>query len=134
MRTRGEAAAHGFADAITTCDREAALAVCHPDIEFVSMLEIGGRSYRGHAGIHEYFRDIESAWAEWHVGVELVAEGADGRVAIVMTMRARGKESGLELTDRMAHIWTLRDGRLLRNAFHREPEAALRELGLSPGA
>ena len=132
IRTRGEAAAHGFADAITTCDREAALAVCHPDIEFISMLEIGGRSYRGHAGIQEYFHDIESAWAEWHVGVELVAEGADGRVAIVMTMRARGKESGLELSERMAHVWTLRDGRLLCNEFHREPEAALRELGLAP--
>lgn len=132
MPTTGEAAAHGFADAITNCDREAALTLCHPDIEFVSMLEIGGRSYRGHAGIHEYFRDIESAWAEWHVGVELVAAGPDGRVAIVMTMRARGKESGLELTDRMAHIWTLRDGRLLRNEFYREPAEALRELGLDP--
>ena len=130
MQTRGEAAAHGFAVAITTGDREAALALCHPEIEFVSMLGIGGRSYLGHDGIREYFQDIESAWAEWNVDVERVAEGADGRVAIVMTMRARGKESGLELTQRTAHIWTLRDGRLLRNEHYREPEDALRELGL----
>lgn len=132
METRGEAAACDFADAITTGDREAALAVCHPEIEFVSMLGIGGRSYLGHDGIREYFRDIESAWAEWNVEVERVAEGADGRVAIVMTMRARGKESGLELTQRTAHIWTVRDGRLLSNELYRGPEDALRELGLSP--
>ena len=130
METRGEAAAHGFAVAITTDDREAALALCHPEIEFVSMLGIGGRSYLGHDGIREYFQDIESAWAEWNVDVERVAEAADGRVAIVMTMRARGKESGLELTQRTAHVWTLRDGRLLRNEHYREPEDALWELGL----
>jgi ketosteroid isomerase-like protein len=130
MLTRGEAAAHDFAHAITTGDREAALAVCHPEMEFVSMLGIGGRSYLGHDGIREYFQDIQSAWTEWNVEVERVAEGVDGRVAIVMTMRARGKESGLELTQRTAHIWTLRDGRLLRNELYREPEDALQELGL----
>jgi ketosteroid isomerase-like protein len=130
MLTRGEAAAHDFAHAITTGDREAALAVCHPEMEFVSMLGIGGRSYLGHDGIREYFQDIQSAWTEWNVEVERVAEGVDGRVAIVMTMRARGKESGLELTQRTAHIWTLKDGRLLRNELYREPEDALQELGL----
>jgi ketosteroid isomerase-like protein len=130
MLTRGEAAAHDFAHAITTGDREAALAVCHPEMEFVSMLGIGGRSYLGHDGIREYFQDIQSAWTEWNVEVERVAEGVDGRVAIVMTMRARGKESGLELTQRTAHIWTLRDGQLLRNELYREPEDALQELGL----
>ena len=128
--TAGEAAAHGFAVAITSGDREAALAVCHPDIEFLSMLDIGGRSYRGHDGIREYFHDIESAWAEWSVEVERVAEGADGRVVIVMTMHARGKESGLELAERTAHIWTVRDGLLVRNELYREPDEALRALGV----
>ena len=132
MQTTGEAAAHGFAVAITTGDRDAALAVCHPDIEFVSMLDIGGRSYLGHDGIREYFRDIESAWAEWSVEVERVAEGADGRVAIVMTMHARGKESGLELSERTAHVWTVRDEKLVRNELFRDPADALRELGLPP--
>jgi ketosteroid isomerase-like protein len=130
MQTRNEAAAHGFGEAITNGDRDAALALCHPEIEFLSMLGISGHSYFGHDGIREYFQDIESAWAEWSVDVERVAEGADGRVAIVMTMRARGQGSGLELTDRTAHIWTLRDGKLLSNQLYREPEEALRELGL----
>jgi ketosteroid isomerase-like protein len=130
METVNEAAALGFANAITAGDREAGLAVCHPEIEFRSMLGISGRSYRGHDGIREYFDDIESAWAEWSVDVERVAEAADGRVAIVMTMRARGKGSGAALAERTAHAWTLRDGRLLRNELFREPEEALRALGL----
>jgi ketosteroid isomerase-like protein len=134
METVNEAAARAFAHAITSGDREAGVAVCHPGIVFRSMLGISGRSYLGHAGILEYYDDIESAWAEWSVDVERVAEGSDGRVAIVLKMRARGKESGLELTERTAHIWTLRDGRLFRNELYREPEEALRELGLPPGA
>jgi ketosteroid isomerase-like protein len=130
MPTSNEAAALGFAHAITNGDRDAALAVCHPEMEFLSMLGISGRSYVGHDGIREYFNDIESAWAEWSVEVERVQEGPDGRVAIVMTMHARGKGSGATLADRTAHIWTVADGKLLRNALYREPEEALRELGL----
>jgi ketosteroid isomerase-like protein len=134
MDTENEAAARGFAHAITAGDREAGVAVCHPEIVFRSMLGISGRSYVGHDGIREYYDDIESAWAEWSVEVERVAEGSDGRVAIVLTMRARGKESGAELTERTAHIWTVRDGRLVRNELYREPEQALRELGLAADA
>jgi ketosteroid isomerase-like protein len=132
MQTTNQAAVLGFATAIRDSDRDVALAVCHPDIEFVSMLGISGRSYMGHSGIREYFDDIESAWAEWSVDVERVAEGADGRVAIVMTMRARGKGSGIELAERTAHIWTVRDGRLLRHHLPRAPDAALRALGAQP--
>jgi ketosteroid isomerase-like protein len=133
VQTPNEAAAQGFAEAITKCDRDAGLAVCHPEIEFRSMLGIGGRSYLGHDGIREYFDDIESAWAEWNVAVERVEEAADGRVAIVMTMHARGKESGIEIADRTAHVWALRDGRLVHNTLYRDPEAALRELSLGAG-
>ena len=130
METVNEAAARGFGHAITAGDREAGLAVCHPEIVFRSMIGISGRSYRGHDGIREYYDDIESAWAEWSVDIERVSEAADGRVAIVMTMRARGKGSGAVLAERTAHVWTLRDGRLLRNELFREPEDALRALGL----
>ena len=62
--------------------------------------------------------------------VHRVAPGADGRVAIVMTMHFRGRESGAALSERTGHIWTLRDGKLLRNDPYREPEEALRELGI----
>ena len=130
METANEVAARRFAEAITAGDRAAGVATCHPEVEFRSMLGIGGRAYVGRDGIREYFDDIESAWAEWSVDVERVSEAADGRVAIVMTMHARGKGSGAGITQRTAHVWTVRDGLLLRNELHREPARALRELGL----
>ena len=47
MPTASEAAALGFAVAITSGDRGAALRVCHPEIEFDSMLGIGGHTLAG---------------------------------------------------------------------------------------
>ena len=112
----------GFADAITRGDREAALEVCHPEIEFLSVLAVTGDRYIGHDGIRRYFDDVASAWAEWRVEVHGVEPLPDGRVEIVMTMHFRGKESGAMLSERTAHIWTLREGRLLRNEPVRRPD------------
>jgi ketosteroid isomerase-like protein len=130
MGATGEHPVRAFAEAITANDLERALEACHPDIEFLSVLAVSGRRYRGHAGIREYFEDIHSAWAEWRVEVHQVVAGDDGRVAIVMTMHVRGKESGAMLAERTEHLWTIEDGRLLRNLPFREPGGALRELGV----
>ncbi len=130
MPSESEEVARRFADVVTSGDREAAIDICHPEIELDSVLGISGRAYVGHQGIRQYFDDVEAAWKEWRVEVERVAEAADGRVAIVMTMHAVGKGSGAGLSERTAHIWTLRDGKLVRNQLYREPEQALRDLGL----
>jgi ketosteroid isomerase-like protein len=130
MENPGERSVRVFSDAVTAGDVEAAVAVCHPEIEFMSVLAVSGRRYLGHAGIREYFEDVASAWAEWRVEVHEIVPGADGRVAIVMSMHVRGKESGAILSERTDHIWTLKDGLLLRNEPYRDPGTALRELGV----
>jgi ketosteroid isomerase-like protein len=132
MPSSGEHPVRAFSDAVTAGDVEAAVAVCHPEIEFLSVLAVSGRRYLGHAGIREYFEDVAFAWAEWRVEVHQIVEGEDGRVAIVMSMHVRGKESGAVLSERTDHIWTLKDGKLLRNEPYRVPGEALRELGLEP--
>jgi molybdopterin-synthase adenylyltransferase len=132
VSTEGEQAANRFAHAVTSGDVEAGVALCHPEVEFNSVLGISGRAYLGHEGIRQYFDDVASAWREWRVEVEQVTEAADGRVAIVMTMHASGKGSGATLAERTGHIWTLRDGKLWHNEPYREPEEALQELGLMP--
>jgi ketosteroid isomerase-like protein len=115
-----------FAEAIDRGDIEAAVALCHPEVDFLSMLDVSGRRHYGHDGIREYFDDVASAWAEWRVEVHRVLAATDGRVAIVMTMHVRGRESGAVLAERTGHIWTLKDGLLLHNELYRDPEEALR--------
>jgi ketosteroid isomerase-like protein len=130
MGKEHEEPVRGFANAVNASDPEAAVALCDPEIEFLSVLAVSGRAYRGHDGIRLYFEDIASAWSEWRVEVHRVSKAPDGRVAIVMTMHCRGKESGTALSERTGHIWTLRNGRLWRNEPYREPDEALRVLGL----
>jgi ketosteroid isomerase-like protein len=132
VATANEEPVRAFADAVTAGDVEAAIELCHPEIEFHSVLAVSGRAYRGHDGVRQYFEDVASAWSEWRVEVHSIEPAADGRVAIVMTMHVRGKESGAVLSARTDHVWTLKDGRLLRNQPFRVPGEALREVGLSP--
>jgi ketosteroid isomerase-like protein len=132
MATDNEEPVRRFADAINARDPEAAIEVSHPEIEFLSVLAVSGRAYHGHDGVRQYFEDVASAWEEWRVELERITEAPDGRVAIFMTMHFRGKESGAALSASSAHVWTLKDGKLLRNQPYRDHEQALRAAGVSP--
>ena len=127
----GDEPVRGFAAAINRSDLEAALDVCHPEIEFRSVLGVDGRAYVGHDGIRRYFEDISSAWEEWRVDVHETAAAPGGRVIIEMTMHARGKGSGAPLAAFAAHIWTLRDGRLVRNELFRDRTQAEQAAGMA---
>jgi ketosteroid isomerase-like protein len=127
MGAEAERSVRALAEAINRRDVEAAVAVCDPDVEFLSVLAVSGKAYRGHAGIRLYFEDIASAWQEWRVDVHRVVPRTDGRVLIEMTMHMRGKGSGAPLSERTAHIWTLRGSKLLRNEPLRESEYPIGE-------
>jgi ketosteroid isomerase-like protein len=122
-----------FADAITARDVEAALELCHPEIEFFSLMaQLEASPYRGFAGIRRYFRDIEGSWEEWRVEVERLAYAPDGRVVIVMSTHMRGRGSGLPLAQRLANVWEFRDEKLWRATLYRDPSEALRDTALQP--
>ena len=56
-------AVRAFADAITQRDVEGALAVCHPEVEFYSLMaQLQASPYKGFAGIRRYFRDVDADW------------------------------------------------------------------------
>ena len=129
MGTADEEPVRRFADAINSGDLDAALEICAPEIEFRSVLGISGHAYLGHEGIRQYFEDVASAWDEWRVDVHGVTAGPEGRVAIEMTMHVRGLGSGAALSEYTGHVWTVRNGKLLRNELHREPGKALAAVG-----
>jgi ketosteroid isomerase-like protein len=121
-----------FADAITARDVESALDVCHPDVEFSSLMaQLDARPYSGHAGIRRYFREIDATWEEWRVEVEELVAAPDGRVVIVMSTHMRGKESGVPFTQHLANLWEFEDEKLLRASLYRDPADALRAIDAS---
>ena len=116
-----------FADAITERDLDAALELCHREIEFYSLLgQLEARPFRGYAGIRRYFKEVDATWDEWRVEVEQLVSAPDGRVVIVMSTHMRGKESGLPFAQRVAHLWEFKDEKLWRATLYRDPDEALR--------
>ena len=123
-----------FADAITARDVEAALEVCHPEVEFSSLMaQLDARPYSGHAGIRRYFREVDATWDEWRVEVEQLVPAPDGRVVIVMSTHLRGRGSGVPLAQRIANVWEFKDEKLWRASLHHEPADALRAIGVEGG-
>jgi ketosteroid isomerase-like protein len=122
-----------FADAITERDLDAALEVCHPEIQFFSLMaQLEASPYHGFAGIRRYFADIDATWEEWRVEVERLLSAPDGRVVIVMSTHMRGKGSGLPFAQRLANVWEFKDEKLWRATLYRDPADALRATEAPP--
>jgi ketosteroid isomerase-like protein len=122
-----------FVAAITERDVEAALELCHPEIEFFGLMaQLAAKPYRGFAGIRRYFKDIDATWEEWRVEVERLVSAPDGRVMIVTSTHMRGKGSGLPFAQRVAHLWQFKDHKLWRATLYRDPADAVRATGLPP--
>jgi ketosteroid isomerase-like protein len=118
-----------FADAITERDVEAGLALCHPEVEFFSLLaQLEASPYRGFAGIRRYFKDLDATWAEWRVEVEQLVAAPDGRVAIVMSTHMRGTGSGLPFAERVANVWEFKDEKLWRATLDERERGTLAAL------
>src|SRR5687767_6796329 len=74
---------------------------------------IGGNILSGHEALRVFFRERAEALdsAEDHCE-ELIDAGDD--VVSVVTVRGRGRKSGIGVETRMAGVWTIRDGRVVR--------------------
>jgi ketosteroid isomerase-like protein len=126
-------AVRAFADAITERDIDAALELCHPEIEFFSLMaQLEAAPYRGFAGIRRYFMDIDATWEEWRVEVEQLLPSADGRIVIVMSTHMRGRGSGLPFAQRVANVWEFKDEKLWRATLFLDPAEALRATAVPP--
>lgn len=99
-----------------------------PDIEYVNppdAVEPGTRCGL-EAFEHAITKTLEG-WETWRMEVEdLESHGDD--VAVVLSYRARGRTSGLDVEGRESALWTVRDGRVIRYAWFRGPDDAKRAL------
>lgn len=108
-------------------DTDAALALHHPEIEVHDRPEVPDpQVYRGHEGVlrsvsvsRETFRGLDIEPEELH--------DAGDRVVAVIRIQGRGRESGIPIDERLAHLWTIRDGKAVRMVVYSSLDEALRE-------
>ena len=109
-------------------DNNAAFRLYDPEVEIESSYD--GRVYWGLDGVRAFFRDWLEVWDEISWEVEEWIDGGDHVIAL-MHLRGRGKMSGVPVERSEAHLWKLRDARLLRLRVFATKDEALETAGLS---
>ena len=105
-----------------------------PDVEWIPPKHAPtAGAYRGAAAAEEEVQ----AWREpfddfrWEPKEVLLGEGC---FVVVGDMAGRGRTSGLEVQTEESHVWTLRDGRMVRMQMFLDRSEALAAAGLTPDA
>jgi ketosteroid isomerase-like protein len=100
-----------------------------PNCEFLPVrAALEDTVYRGHDGIRRFVRDNQDSWAESHA--EILKLEVSGEQALMLSrIRARGRASGVWTDETLAWSVSLRNGRVMRLAFHQTVEEARRQLG-----
>jgi ketosteroid isomerase-like protein len=86
--------------------------------------------YRGHDGLRRLSREVREVWEVFVITPERFIDAGE-RVVVVETRRGRGKGSGVEVEDRSAVIWTIREGKVVRMETDLDPQDALEAVGLA---
>jgi ketosteroid isomerase-like protein len=96
------------------------------------MMELmgGPATYHGHAGLRRWFREYYEAWGDVQAEIVELIDAGDQVISII-TYRARGRASGVEVELPMAGLWTIDDGKVVRAEWFRTGGEALEAAGLS---
>jgi ketosteroid isomerase-like protein len=107
-------------------DSDGALSLCGEEIEVHDRPEIPDpQVYRGHEGVLSSLRASRAAFR----GLDIVPEeflDAGDRVIVVFRFQGKGRESGVFIEERLAHVWTIRKGQAVRMEVHSGRDEAIR--------
>jgi ketosteroid isomerase-like protein len=111
-------------------DPDLALEMLDPDV----VLDFSGnvfnpRVLKGHDGFRQLLAEVAEVWDEVIFEVEEFIPTADGVLTLVVA-RARGRTSGVAIEDRVAQLFTLREGKIARITTFRSEHEALEAAGL----
>ena len=113
-------------------DLEGWLETLDPEIEFRTsgVLPDLAPVYRGHDGMRSFWDAMIAPWESFHLDVERIVEG-EGRAAVAIRFRARGKRSGVATDLRQGHALRFSGGRASHVSAHPTFEEALGAVDLS---
>ncbi len=113
-------------------EREIEFERIDPEVELHTPLaSTRGAPYRGHEGFRQWIADIDEQFERWQLHADEWRILDDGVILALGEIRARGRESRIEIDQPLAWVFTFRDDRLLRYEVFFDPDEAFRNLGLS---
>jgi uncharacterized protein len=128
LRTMSEANVdvlkRGYA-ALNRGDLSVVLGLLHPDIEWhepAPSPEAG--SHRGRESFERFLRGWLESFEDFQVEPERIVE-RDDRLVVWVRQTGRGRASGVEVDARLAHVWTVKDGKAIRWEATGRPDEVL---------
>jgi uncharacterized protein len=119
-------------EALDRGDDDAIRRFLHPEVELYDRPEIpDAGSYVGWEGLLLSMRASRDSFADFRFTPERLFRRGDDIVVVVL-MTGRGKASGVPVEERIAHHWTIREGRAVRLQAYTELADALEAAGLPP--
>jgi ketosteroid isomerase-like protein len=115
--------------AVSAGDVRSAVESADPNVEWISDPRLGMGPIRGRESVHEFFVDTASSFGELEIEVEELLEQGD-RVLVFLRVSGSGAASGAAFEIRIAHLWTLRDGVVVRGEGYGNRDEALEAAGL----
>jgi uncharacterized protein len=114
-----------FYDALSREDLDAALGLCGEGVEVYQPPEVvASVPARGHKEVAGYLRGWLASWDAYQPDPEEFVEAGD-QVVVMIHLRARGKGSRFEIEERMADIFTVEEGKIVRFRFYVDRGVAL---------
>jgi uncharacterized protein len=125
MSERNVATVRAMIDAFNRGDFETSLGFLDDDIEWHDPTDVPGADvHRGPEGVRAFFVRWLGAWETYTAEVEEVIDAGD-KVVVVHHEWGRGKGSGVEIDNRSANVFDVRDGKVIRKRPFPDREQAL---------
>jgi ketosteroid isomerase-like protein len=115
----------GF-EAMREGDVDALLPFIHPDFEATTPPGLAAEpdTYRGAEGIRRYFDSFYDAMDRVNFEPEDFIQVGE-RVVVPLTLRARGRTTGIETAQEAVTIWDVKDGKAIRIEVYATLEEAM---------
>jgi ketosteroid isomerase-like protein len=95
-----------------------------------SLIDTAG-VFHGRDAVRVVLRELREAFDEHTFEVERFIEAPDGEIVVFIRARGRGRGSGVEIDNRIAHVWTFSDDKAVRMVGYGDRAEALEAVGLS---
>ena len=120
-------------DSLRRGDVDFVLTLIRPDFELevhTDRPDIAETVYRGRDGFLRNIAELTEVFDDFALEPEEFLEG-DEQLVVVTRATGRGKSSGVDVDQRLFHVWTVRDGKAARLEIYRDRAAALEAAGIA---
>jgi ketosteroid isomerase-like protein len=118
-------------EAFNCGELDAAIEMFDPDVVWQTWIVPGpgGATYQGHQGVRELWGDARTIFGNFRNEPERII--ASERVVAFVRVCGTGKESGVEVEGRIAHLYTFRGDKVVKVESYEDRDEALRAAGIT---